>query len=451
MQHPQFSSKRIYGFIIAVSLLLMLIVINLPFKVKPFGDDTFHVEAKNLALYLKGHVSYGKVLISKAPGPVLFYAVPYLAAPGDATDNQLWYYGVLFTSILITIALILIFRIGSSFFSKEIGILSVLLFFIFPIHCYYTLGILAEGPAFFSLALAVYGWSVVFHEPAKTKGWIFFILGTWFLILNRPNAMLFLGIGGLVVFYAWFANKAFFKKWGKKLLVSLFVVGILGFGALQAAKAITRGKTQQNQENLLYYLAHQGRFQFREEPTDLRYWESDIRPDSKDYQNWKKNGDRLNREIRLTHRSYPEVYKEFLIDDAIEHPFWFTRQFFIKCLYGHIYIINSVQPENFHLGPFKGTNGYMVFMLLINLVNIIIVAGAVVFLVRQKNLLDYWIFWGIIISLLIFQGLTYMEPRYIFPSKVTLYLMSAAGLYRIGFVKKGVDKFCSFLFYTSAR
>lgn len=450
MQNALFSTKKVNGFIIAASVLLMLIVLNLPFKAKPFGDDTFHVEAKNLALFLKGVVAYDQVLISKAPGPVLFYAIPYLAAPSDATDNQLWYYGVIFTSILIIISLILIFRIGSSFFSNEVGILSVLLFFIFPIHCYYTLGILAEGPAFFSLALAIYGWSIAFERPERSKGWILLVLGILLLILNRPNAMLLPGVGFVIVFYSWFRNKAFFHKFGKKLIVSLFVVGLIGFAALQTAKAITESKTNQNQESLLFYVAHQGRFQFREEPTDFRFWDNSNRADSKDYQSWVRSIEQLDAKIKTTGQKSAEVYRQFLIDDAIAHPFWFARQFFVKCFYGHIYFINSISPQEFHLGPLKGPTGYAVFIFGINAVNIVIIVGALIFLWRQKNLLDYWIFWGVIVSLLIFHGLTYMEPRYIFPSKVALYLMSAAGLYRIGWIRKSVDWF-SALFYKKVK
>ncbi|MFV5694974.1 hypothetical protein ACM55G_05980 [Flavobacterium sp. LB3P122] len=441
-----FSTKRINGIIVLVSSLMMLIFLNLPFKAKPFGDSTFHEESKNLALFIKGKRTCDQVVITKAPGPILFYTPAYLLAPVNATDDQLWVYGVVFTSIIITISLLLIFRIGSSFFSKEVGFLSVLLFFLFPIHCYYSLGIMAEAPAFFSLTLAIYGWSIALHQPDKKSGWIFLILGMWFLILNRPNTLLLLGLGFLVVFYAFFKNKSFFISYGKKMMVSFVCVGLLGFGVLQLTKIITGTKSGGNQETLFYYVAHQGRFQFREEPTDFRFWESDIRPDSKDYQNWNKSGAALSAIMKQTHESYAEVYKKFLIDDALEHPGLFIRQFFVKCFYGHVYFINSVQPDKFDLGPLKGPIGYWTFILLINSINLIIVAGAILFLFREKNLIRYWIFWGVIISLLIFHGLTYMEPRYIFPSRVALYLMSAAGLYRIAWIRKIIQKITIYIF-----
>lgn len=429
---------------------MMIVVLNLPFKAKPFGDMTFHEEAKNLALYLKGDIGYDKVTITKAPGPVFFYTPPYLIAPSEATDNQLWVYAVVFTFLIITISLLLIFKIGSNLFSKEVGLLSVLLFFIFPIHCYYSLGILAEVPAFFSLTLALFGWSKIIKKPSQKASWILLLLGLWFLILNRPNTMLLLLIGFLLVAYAFLKNKQFFKTYGKKLALTLTCVGFMGYGTLQLAKMITGTKSGYNQEGLFYFVAHQGRFQFREEPTDFRFWESDIRPDSKDYQNWGKSGEALGKIMEETKRSHGDVYREFLINDAFEHPFLFTRQFFVKCFYGHMYFINSVKPKDFHLGPIHGVMGYWLVIFIINFINIIIILGATLFLFKEKNLINFWLFWGVIVALLFFHGLTYMEPRYMFPARVALYIMSAAGLYRLSWIQRKVNYIAKFVFTTKS-
>lgn len=446
MNKMEFSTKRFNVVVVAISLLLMLVVLNFPFKANKFGDITFHEESKNLALFIKGEISFEKVVITKAPGPLLFYTPVYLLAPVSATDDQLWTYAVFFTFLISTISLLLIFRITTAFFSKEVGLLNVFLFFIFPIHCYYSLGILAEIPAFFSLAVAIFGWTIAFKEPEKKRGWILLTYGMWLFILNRPNAMLLLGIGFLVVLYSFYKNKPFFNNYGKKLMLTFVTVGLLGFGVLQLAKSISVNKVAGNQESLFYFVAHIGRFQFREEPTDLRFWESDNRPDSKDYQNWIKNGEKLDSIINSTNRSYNDVYQDFLIQDALSHPFWFTRQFFVKCMYGHVNIISKVQPSQFDLGPFKGAVGFWSFLLIINSINLIVLIGVGLFLLNEKNLIQYWIFWGITVALLIFHGLTYMEPRYIFPSKVALYSMSAAGLYRIYWIKIIINKIATYLF-----
>jgi hypothetical protein len=268
----------------------------------------------------------------------------------------------------------------------------------------------------------------------------------WGLILNRPNAMLLLGVLLFVILYSFFSDKLFFKTYGKKLGYTFLSVLILGIGVLQLAKSITGTKSGGNQESLFYYVALQGRYQFREEPTDFRFWESDNRPDSKDYQNWNKKGEELGGIISKTHRPFNEVYRDFIIDDAIEHPFWFTRQFFVKCLYGHITIISKVPPDQFHLGPFSGSLGYWMVLFIINSINLLVLMGAGIFLFTEKKLIQYWIFWGITLALLLFHGLTYIEPRYLFPAKVGLYLMSAAGLYRIGWIKMLTNTIAFYLF-----
>lgn len=449
MDTTTFSAKRINLLIILISSLMMIVVLNLPFKAKPFGDDfSFHAQSKNLAAYIKGEVGYDQVYITKAPGPVIIYTPAYLLAPSHPTDNQLWIYAVITTFILSTISLLLIFRIGSNLFSKEVGFLAVFLFFIFPIHAYYSLGILAEIPAFFSLTVALYGWSLVYLNPNKKKGWIFLIFGMWFLILSRPNTMLLIGLGFMVLAYAFFRRKEFFSVFGKKLAVTFCLVGLLAFGVLQLAKAITGTNSGESQEGLFYFVAHEGRFQFREEPLDFRYWDNDVRADSKDYQNWGKSGKELGVIMTKTNRSYTQVYKEFLIQDALEHPFLLTRQFFVKCFYGHVYFINSVKPKDFHIGPVHGVVAYWCVILMINCVNLTVIFGAFVFLFKEKNLINYWLFWGVIFSLLIFHGLTYMEPRYMFPSRVALYLMSAAGLYQIRWIKNKVNFITKFVFPT---
>jgi len=451
MSKIDFSTKRLTLAIVVLSVILMLIVLNFPFKANPLGDITFHEESKNLALFLKGEIASDKVVITKAPGPILFYTLAYLLAPADATDDHLWAYGVVFTSIIVTISLLLIFRISTVFFSKEVGLLTVLLFFIFPIHCYYSLGILAEVPAFFSLALAIYGWSIAFREPTIKRGWILLVIGMWFLILNRPNAILLLGILFLVIVYSFFKNKIFYSTYGKKLAFTFLNVLIMGFGTLQLAKNINGVNSNGSQEMYFYYVALQGRFQFREEPTDFRFWESDNRPDSKDYQNWIKKGAELDIIVSTTGRSSTHVYRAFIINDIIDRPFLFIRQFLVRCFYGHINIISKVQPQQFALGPFQGAFGFWSFLLIINSINLLVLLGVALFLFQEKNLIQYWIFWGVWVALLIFHGLTYMEPRYIFPSKVALYSMSASGLYGIAWVKKIIDKIAVHIFPVSKR
>src|SRR6218665_1960116 len=152
MDKTTFSARRINLLIILISSLMMVVMLNLPIKAKPFGDDySFHAQSKNLAAYIKGDLGRDKVYITKAPGPLFFYTPAYLLAPSDPTDNQLWNYAVVTTFLLSTISLLLIFRIGSNLFSKEVGFLAVMLFFCFPHPCLLFLGDFGRNSCFLFL------------------------------------------------------------------------------------------------------------------------------------------------------------------------------------------------------------------------------------------------------------------------------------------------------------
>lgn len=436
------TDRRSYLVIVVLFLAVMLAVANLPFKVKPFGDITFHAEAKTLALFLKGQVPAELVAITKAPGPVLFFTPAYLLAPNDAPDETLWYFGVAMSTVLVCMAMVLVFKTVKKLFGLGIAWLTIALFAVFPIHCYYSLGIVAEVPAFFSLTLGLYGWILMTQNPSSRKALTYFILGFLGLLLNRPNAMLFLPLVVAVLGGAYIWRREYFKRYARPLLVSVAVIFVVGFGILSAAKSISR--QGDSQDNLLYYVAHQGRFQFREEPLNFNFWDNDFRDGTPDYDNWKKSNAQLHQVMKAENRTYADVFRQWLIDDAVAHPFWFLRQSVIKAFYGHIYFINSVSPKEFKMGPFNGRSAYYSLLVAVNVVNLLILMGVAVYLLRDKIPGLTWPFWGIWVVLIAFHAVTYMEPRYLFPAKAALYPLSAAGLYQIGFVRRSFDRFMKF-------
>jgi len=431
------SFDKIDLFIVLISIIMMAIVLNLPFKAKPFGDEnSFFDESKNLAFYLKGSMDFDKVTLTKAPAPVFIYTPVFLLTSDNPSNDDLWYRGVAVNFILITLSLMLIYRTVKTFFDEKIGVVACILFFAFPIHFYYVFGVTAEVPAFFASAIIAYSWSKIYFNSTKISNWILFCFGLWLLIMCRPNTLLVLALGFLVLFYSYFKRKDFFNEFGRKLFITFTVCGIFCFSTLQLTKLFNSGKQVYDQEGLFYFVAHQGRYQFREEPLDFRFWDDEIRPDSKDYKNWKIKANDLELYRLKTGKPNSEVYKEYLINDIIENPFITIRQFFVKSFFGQVYIVNSITPQKFHIGPFNGPLFYWLFLFFVNLINILIIVGALIFLFKTKDLVKYWSLWAIVLALLLFHGMMYMEPRYMFPARVPLYVMSAAGLYRLSFVKK---------------
>jgi 4-amino-4-deoxy-L-arabinose transferase-like glycosyltransferase len=447
MNKTTFSFKRIDLLIILISSLMMLVVLSLPFKAHPFGDEaSFFDEAKSMSSFLKGKVGFDQVVLTKAPAPVFIYAPAFLLTSANPTDMDLWYRGVAINFILITISLLLIYRLTRNFFDEKTALVSVILLFLFPIHFYYVFGITAEVPAFFAASVAAFGWSKVYFNPSKVSNWFLFGFGLWLLIMCRPNALLILGLGFLVLAYSFLKRKDFFLQFGKKTFFTLVICGLSCFATLKLANLVNANKKVYDQEGLFYFVAHQGRYQFREEPLDFRFWDDDIRPDSKDYKNWKLKAKELEEYRVKTGKTNSEVYREYLISDILGHPFITARQFFVKSFFGQVYIVNSISPQNFHLGPLKGSFFYWAFLLVVNLINILIIIGSLIFLFKTKDLLKFWPLWCIVLGLLLFHGMMYMEPRYMFPSRVALYLMGAAGLYQIKWVQYKVNFIAKFVF-----
>lgn len=447
MSAINFLTKRINISIILISSLMMLVVLNLPFKAKPFGDEnSFFDEAKSMALFLKGEVGNEQVILTKAPAPVFIYAPSFMFTSANPTDMDLWYRGVAINFILMTTSLLLIYRAASILFDKKIALVSILLLFLFPIHFYYVLGITAEIPAFFAASVIVFAWSYVYSDPSKFSNWSLFGFGLWLLIMCRPNALLILGLGFLILGYSFFRRKDFIAVFGKKIFYTLILCSLSCFATLKLATMVNANKKVYDQEGLFYFVSHQGRYQFREEPLDFRFWDDDIRSDSKDYKNWKLKAGELDFYRVKTGKTNSEVYREYLINDILEHPFITIRQFFVKSLFGQVYIVNSVSPKDFHLGPIKGPILYWLFLFVVNLINILIIIGSIVFLFKTKDLLKYWPLWSIILGLILFHGMMYMEPRYMFPARVALYLMSAAGLYSLGWIRGKINFISKFVF-----
>jgi hypothetical protein len=101
----------------------------------------------------------------------------------------------------------------------------------------------------------------------------------------------------------------------------------------------------------------------------------------------------------------------------------------VRALSLHLTFINSQRPERFKLGPLKGRAGYLVFHVLVNAINLVLIFASLWFLfVRRSQLAANWSLWGPWLGLLIFHAATYAEPRYLLPSRAGLALMAAVTL-----------------------
>src|ERR1700742_4032050 len=84
------SLDRFDLFCVLALLLTFLALSRLPFGVSKFSDVYFHEEAKHLAGVVKGTARWKDTRVSRAPGPVLYYALPYLFVSWNAPEQSYW-------------------------------------------------------------------------------------------------------------------------------------------------------------------------------------------------------------------------------------------------------------------------------------------------------------------------------------------------------------------------
>ncbi len=417
--------SKISRFDIAICLLSMALYVaisNAPFKAKPFGDYDFHIEAKTIAKVLWSQESYDAISITKAPGPVLFYIAPYFFAGPNATDDQYWLAGILWTGLFMTIAVFLIKAACKNFGSEQAGKIAVLLVFILPLHVYYSLGILAEGLAFFGCCVMVYGYSKVYAKN-RNSSWLVFGCGVLALALARPNAVLVLPL--LLVFALWETfirkNDFFILQWSKFLVMWVMVAGVL-FSVTIVVKQLPNKRQTVKQEGYLGYVALIGRYQFREETWDWRFWDDNIRPNSKDYQNWQQKMIELKTKNEV---SSTDAYYDFLIHDILDHPIISIKQFLVRSLFGHTLQVSSVKKESFGIGPLRGKEFYWFFHLSLNFLNLSLLVMSILFVIRKDGFQKFGILLVPWIALVLFHGIIYMEQRYLFPIRPVMIVLSS--------------------------
>lgn len=417
--------------VLAAVIVSFAVVYFLPFSASQFGDRIFHLEAKAISLAVHGAGPWSGVSIIRAPGPTLYYAVPYLLVPAGSSDGAYWFAGFLWTFVWMVVSVLLIRRAGNSMANPFAGKLAAALMVLSPFGVYYSYGISAEPPAYLGSVLFAYGWAkwraLEMSDPGPTRhraamvSWI----GLCLLLLSRPNASPLLVIAA---FAAWKLWKAEWK--GSRREVTFTVGGILVAGVvLTVAVGSARLLAHSRQEGNLIDVILQGRFQYRTEPWDWRFWAKAQRQGSKDHLAYLVEQARLRKIATDTGQSFTELEWRWIRDDVVAHPGVTLQMSAVRVLALNVALVGSRGPEAFRVGPVGGRLLYWLFHAVVNAVSLGILAAAIAFLVkRRQQLASYWPLWGPWLALFLFHVITYAEPRYLFPGRPGLTLMAAAAI-----------------------
>ncbi len=411
--------------IVLISIVMYWIIGTASIKVKSFGDLDFHLEAIRIAHCLQSGESCKDVSLNKAPLPSVFYAVPYTLLPHGSSDNAYWNAAMIWSGLFITLSLILIYRATATIFKdKRAGIICIILSFIIPLHIYYGLGVMAEGPAYIAVSVSLYGWSIV--EKKRRQGIIFFSIGIVALILARPNAILILPLLFITSASLWWMKKGDVKS-QKYMTLAAMIMGAVVLILFSGVKKLPGNKSD-SQESYFLHVAQHGRYQFRDETWDWRFWDDNVRADSKDYQNSNHTKHRLDSLVRAG-GTYEKVYTKWLMDDVVSNPGTSLKQFFVRIIYGHTLTINSITKDTFSMGPLRGPFGYYLLIGGLNALNwtMIIFSGYALFILRKRwtEVLPMLMPW---IALVLFSAAVYMEQRYLFPIRPLIILLASGGI-----------------------
>ena len=437
---PFVSSKRAspsivdkFDLICILALLLSFLAVSrLPATPSKYGDLYFHLEAQQLARTFHGVYSWKHVTVVRAPGPVLYYAVPYLFVQPNSPDETYWRAALIWNALWMAIAILLIRRTANYLLDPAAGKIAAVLALMVPLPVYYSFGVAAETPTYVSAVFFLYGWARWRSDRALrfSSGASIAMAGLIALTLFRPNVLVVLGIAAFCAAARWlrhskrgirdakFAILSIAVGLSTAVLVSLLVKNL---PANQGIKNLQ----DKNFSDVLFF----GSFQFRSEPWDWRYWGKTTRDGSLDYQNWLDTRQDLLQTSAATGEPISRLQTKWAVRDITHHPLTRLQMFAVRTLALNIWIVNSTQPANFHLGPLKGRSIYLLFHIILNGIALLPLFLSIWYLtISRANFFADWPLWGIWAALLLFHAFTYAEPRYMLAGQPGLAIMAGCAL-----------------------
>ena len=406
--------------VIISQLFLLLAMAFSPVKPKPFGDDYFFVEGKNISLWLKGQPIEQEIVLSKAPLPSLLYAFSSLFVSGDKWNY--WAAAVVLNGLLLIVAVYYLTIGIQQLTNRNTALLNLVLISIFPLHVYYAFGMMAELPAIVATCFVIF-----FFSKTEAKSTFFGFLMLLLLCYARPNSI-------LIFFVIAFVALVYFLKTRKKEVLPLLFLSVASVVVFQVSMRLLADSQKEalkgyTQEQHLWYVVHQGFYQFRDEPLNWAYWQKEFRVGSIDYINWRTSLDSIRHQDFQMNYDTKFMIQEYYFQDFLDRPIQKIRQFLTKAFYGNFFLINSKPPKAFSLFTNSGKIEYYFMNLMVNLVNIFVIIGFLIGIYRMpKNDFRFWLLLAIWLGILIFPALVYMEPRYLLPLRPIMILFAAFAL-----------------------
>ncbi|MFN0124147.1 MAG: hypothetical protein ACKV2V_26910 [Blastocatellia bacterium] len=410
--------------LVACLLLAFGLMAVMPFAPHKYGDIDFHLDARTLTAAMRGSAPWSDVVITRAPGPVLYYLIPYLVITPGSNDNTFWLSSFVWTMFWMSLSLLLIRRAGTYLGGPRTGLIAAGLILLSPFSVYYSYGILAEPAAFVGISVFVFGWARWQQTGQAMTGWWPRMWTGWaglaLFLLSRPNAVLVAGLAALAGIWLW--RRARRREAMLALAFVMFSVCVLGLSGFLLS--LQRGEKRGMQRELLALVLVQGRYQFRTETWDWRYWHKSNRADSRDFQDWENKLIALDNQAREAGRYPPDLITEWVRQDALAHPWLTLKMAAVRLITINLTFVNSLRADNFRLGPLRGSWLYYLLHAIINATNLVTLLSAILYFPWRRDA-ALWPLWSVWLGLIVFHALVYAEPRYMFPTQPVLAIAAA--------------------------
>ena len=418
-------NKKLDYFLLAfLTLMATLAFYLLPIKPKKFGDMEYHDGAKAIVGLLGSTGEQTILYVKKGLITILYYVFPYLISEQIGGDFANYLAAISWNALFNFLAVLFLFLTLRNEFGRSAAWLGAILLFLFPIHIYYGMGVLAETPAFFVTSLLLYFW-----QRTKTGqvglNHIFTLAILLALLFGiRINTILIFPILGLITLFYYLKKRqsdSFLPQFRNSL--SLFLISSIMAGLLYFITNKIDTNKGASKDDLFYYSILQGRYEFREDNFNWIHWtEKDESIDK--INQWKKKAE-LDRICKATpEESCPKIYLSWVLTDVFSHPLLTIKQYSIKFFHAQTFVVTSM-----FLGESPGWKVWLLHIL-INSINFLLVFLSIFYLYRhRKKILSHWPLWGIWLAFYGFVCIFHSEPRYFFPLRPFLIFMAVAMLH----------------------
>lgn len=406
--------KRISNYPVLITVISCTVFFFLPFKPKPFGDGEYHEGTINLIEFILNNFN-GNVRVDKGLFTLFYYLLPYSLVYYFKSSALFYVAGAIFNCLATCIAVKYIFKtfdiIG---FAAKTKFFIIALLSLFPIHIYYSYGVLAEPAAFLIVALLVYFWvKIVYYKAFSSKNLFILALLTVALIGVRPNLLPFSILFILLI--------AFVDINLKSKIIYISTLLCCAFLLFSAEKAInnTDGEFKKKifRQQILW-----SRFELRDEPFNWLPQHGQDEFASDDYLNNLKKRAELDSIIETNNFDPTSYYLKYVLTDIVENPALTLRQYSLKFFQAQSFVITPLMKSK------KSSIIKFGIHIFINSINLTLILSSIIgiYLLYKSNqlvlLMPLLLLWGwSILYILIFHS----EQRYMFPSRPVLIFLSA--------------------------